>query len=375
MKILFLVYHGLSAVSGISKKILAQVDGLRRNGHDVRLCMYMPLSDGNRVWAVDGTVIKNYGSGRLAKVKSKIDLSCVADYVESEKIDFVYARSFHNANPFTINLFKRFKLMGVPSVIEIPTYPYDQEYADKPLMTRIQFCIDKLFRTKLASKCNAIVTFSDDKIIFGQRTINISNGIEFESIPLCKNVEHKGLNFIAVAEVHYWHGYDRLLTGLGEYYKNGGTEDIHVDIIGGVADTEMLGSKFSKGFKQIVDYYGIASRVTFHGQLFGEKLDDCFDKADFAIGSLGRHRSGVYNIKTLKNREYAARGIAFCYSEEDTDFDDKQYTLKFPPDETSIDVEEIVKFIKKKTIDGNNIRSSVAELSWENQMSNVLKSV
>mgnify|MGYP000644641746 CR=1 FL=1 len=40
-----------------------------------------------------------------------------------------------------------------------------------------------------------------------------------------------------------------------------------------------------------------------------------FEQADFAIGSLGRHRSGITHIKTLKNREYAARGLAFTYSE------------------------------------------------------------
>ena len=47
----------------------------------------------------------------------------------------------------------------------------------------------------------------------------------------------------------------------------------------------------------------------------GEELNELFNRADFAIGSLGRHRSGIYNIKTLKNREYAARGLAFMYSE------------------------------------------------------------
>ena len=40
MKILFLVYHGFSEHSGISKKIHYQVKGLRENGHDVHLCYY-----------------------------------------------------------------------------------------------------------------------------------------------------------------------------------------------------------------------------------------------------------------------------------------------------------------------------------------------
>ena len=42
MNILFLVYHGFSEVSGISKKIHYQVKGLRENGHEVGLCWDPP---------------------------------------------------------------------------------------------------------------------------------------------------------------------------------------------------------------------------------------------------------------------------------------------------------------------------------------------
>ena len=38
MKGLFVVFHGFSAHSGISKKIFAQCDALRRNGADIELC-------------------------------------------------------------------------------------------------------------------------------------------------------------------------------------------------------------------------------------------------------------------------------------------------------------------------------------------------
>lgn len=48
------------------------------------------------------------------------------------------------------------------------------------------------------------------------------------------------------------------------------------------------------------------------------------------IASLGRHRNGITRIKTLKNREYAARGIPFVYSENDSDFDGMPYVMKAP---------------------------------------------
>ena len=47
MKILFLVYHGFSEVSGISKKIHYQAKGLCQNGHEVHLCYYDQGQDGH----------------------------------------------------------------------------------------------------------------------------------------------------------------------------------------------------------------------------------------------------------------------------------------------------------------------------------------
>ena len=58
MKILFLVYHGFSEHSGISKKIHYQVKGLRENGHKVHLCYYDFSPEGHRCRYVDGEVLK-----------------------------------------------------------------------------------------------------------------------------------------------------------------------------------------------------------------------------------------------------------------------------------------------------------------------------
>lgn len=47
MKGLFVVFHGFSAHSGISKKIFSQCDALRRNGADVELCHLEIAADGH----------------------------------------------------------------------------------------------------------------------------------------------------------------------------------------------------------------------------------------------------------------------------------------------------------------------------------------
>ena len=66
MKILFLVYHGFSDESGISKKIHYQVKGLRQNGHEVHLCYYDFDSRGHRCRYVNDKVIADYGLGAMA---------------------------------------------------------------------------------------------------------------------------------------------------------------------------------------------------------------------------------------------------------------------------------------------------------------------
>jgi len=376
MRILFLVYHGFSEVSGISKKIHYQVKGLRENGHDVRLCYYDFAKNGHCCRFIDGEVIKDYGTGKTAGLRQRFSYDCIYKYCIREKIDFVYARCFQNANPWLIHFFKKLKKAGIHAVTEIPTYPYDAEFVGFPLMTRLNLKIDQLFRRQLSAQMDAIVTFSDAKEIFGQRTINISNGVDFDSIPLHEplTINHE-LHLIGVAEVHYWHGYDRLIAGLGEYYKNGGNRDVFFHIVGGVGPSEMYDSMHAPGFHELIEKYQIQDKVIFHDQLFGDSLTAVFNQCQFAIGSLARHRSGITNIKTLKNREYAARGIPFVYSENDSDFDKQPYVLKVPADESPIDINKIIEFVDTHTMNPLDIRHTVEHLAWKNQMQRVVDAI
>lgn len=382
MNILFLVYHGFSEVSGISKKIHYQINGLRKLGHKVYVCTYDIREDGHRVRFIDDKPLQDFGCGRIAAIKKRCCYGAVVKFVKENNIDFVYSRSFHNANPLTINMFREFRKAGIKSVIEIPTYPYDQEYSGAEMTVQMRLIVDKIFRRILARQTDAIVTFTQEETIFGQRTICISNGIEPETIPLkCESPstvkihgrKKESLNVIGVAEVHYWHGFDRFIAGMGEYYRNGGERDITFHIVGGVADSEMHNSEHAPGFAELTEKYNIKDKVVFHGQLFGEKLNAVFDKADFAVASLGRHRSGIKYIKTLKNREYAARGLGFIYSETDNDFEDKQYIMKAPADESPIDVEQVINFIDNMTMTPKEIRDTIYDLTWEKQMKKVIE--
>ena len=369
MKILFLVYHGFSDVSGISKKIHYQVKGLRQNGHDVRLCYYDFTPEGHRCRYVDEQVLKDYGTGWWAGLSQRIDYDSIYRYCLREGIQFVYARCFQNANPWLIRFFRRLRKAGIRAVTEIPTYPYDSEFAGFEWKMRMGLKIDQLFRRRLYRQMDAVVTFSDAQEIFGQRTINISNGVDFDSIPLHAPVasSRHDLHLIGVAEVHPWHAYDRVMAGMGEYR---GSVPVYFHVVGGVHPHHMETS-----FMPLIEKYHLQDKVIFHGTLFGQQLDEVFNQCQFAIGSLGRHRSGITVIKTLKNREYATRGIPFIYSEQDSDFDHQPYVLKAPADESPIDIQQIVDFVGQHAWSPAEIRQTVTHLTWKTQMQHVVDAV
>lgn len=345
--------------------------GLQANGHKVFFCHYEIQANGHKVRMIDDQVLEDYGKSPLAPLRKRTSYNAILKFANENHIGLVYIRSFHNANPFTIRFYRKLQKAGIKAVMEIPTYPYDQEYRNVPLFWKIELGIDKIYRKRMAKALSAIVTFTNEPVIFGKETICISNGIDFDAIPLKKSTPNKQTNkqvhLLAVAEVHYWHAYDRILSGLGEYYRHPQKREVFLHIVGG------LGQYEQQLFEQLIQKYNLQDHLLLYGQKQGEELDRLFDKCDFAIGSLGRHRSGIDKIKTLKNREYTARGIPFIYSETDEDFDHMPYILKAPADETPVDVREILNFLDTHSIPAQEIRESIRHLSWKIQMQKVIQ--
>ena len=367
-KTLFLIFHGFDPNNGISKKISYQVKALKACGMEVHLC-YMDETVTKRRM-VDRIVIADYGNGTMSKIRKRTEFSSIAKYAISNNIDFVYIRSNHNANPFTIRMVKRMKAAGMKTVMEIPTYPYDQEYEAQGMNKQI--FQDKIFRKRLASYLDAIVTFSDYDRIFGQRTIRISNGIDFDNVTMKKTVNDtsKELNLIGVAEIHKWHGFDRLIKGLAEYYSCPQDYTVRFHVVG-----YFYSEEDKQEFRKLIADKDMEPYVILYGKKHGQELDDIFNHCDFGIGSLGRHRVGIQKIKTLKNREYAARGIPFIYSETDSDFDERPYVLKAPADETPVDISSIINFYRQLTLPPQEIRNSIENLSWFHQMNCIVNNL
>lgn len=370
MKVLFFLFHGFSDTSGITKKVLGQVKGLRNNSVDVDLGYYDILDDGRRCWVIGEKPVVSLGKGVIGKLRKRIDFRSLSKYIVEQKYQLIYIRSFHNANPFTISFVKSLRKLGAKILLEIPTYPYDLEY--QGWKDQIPLLIDQIFRKRLVRYVDTIVTFSDDNYIFEKKTIQISNGIDFDVVNLHQKVvkRHDEVHLIVVAEIHYWHGIDRIIEAIAAYNSSSHDTKFFLHIVG-----DYFSDREKREIEGPINEYHLNEFIVRYGSLYGEDLNAVFNKCDFAIGSLGRHRTGISRMRSLKNREYAARGIAFAYAESDPDFDNSPYVIRFTPDESKLNLEPIISYLESSRKEPEEIRDSIRHLSWTNQMKVVLQAL
>jgi len=276
--------------------------------------------------------------------------------------DFIYIRRIIPVNYSFIKLLKIIKMKNnkCKIIYEIPTYPYDMEHYTVILKTLL--IIDKIFRVFLKKYINKIITFTNDDYIFGVPTIKIKNGICCSDIQI-RTVQtiSQYLNLIVVAQFAPWHGYDRLINGLNNYYENGSSEKVYIHFIGN-------GQELNK-YKEMVHKYNLSEYIIFHGPLFGKQLTDMFNNSDIAICGLGGHRKSIYLSSELKSREYLARGIPMISSTKiDILPDDFIYCLYVPSDDSPININNVICYyqdlISKHTL--QEITTNIREFAENN---------
>ena len=193
-----------------------------------------------------------------------------------------------------------------------------------------------------------------------------------DSINTVKNRKpDSDIHLIGVASIAYWHGYDRVIEGIYKYYdQHPNARKVFFHIIGDSLDSE------SMRYKKIAEQYDLRSYIKFHGKKFHKDLDDLFNEADIAVGCLGCHRKGMSYSKSLKNREYAARGLPFFYSDIDSAFEGQDFILKVPPNDTPININDVISFLDRKDMDPMTIRNYAREnLSWDKQFEKIVRIV
>lgn len=261
-------------------------------------------------------------------------------------------------------------------IMEIPTYPFSGESTAKlPIKRRVSYTIG-----------NCLLRFFLDRIVligqehpiphlYGVPVIHAKNGVDYEEISLRTNTKKENeIHMIAVSGCYFWHGYDRLIKGLANYYAEEAVDcQVYFHLVGE--------GKCLAEYKQLAQEGGLLDKyVFFHGRLVGQELDEVYNMCDVAIDCLGCHRKQLYYVSSLKVREYAAKGLPMVTSTI-VDINCKElseYILELSPDETDIDVERIIRFTDSVYEHTVNQAESIRETfrpycEWKYSFKNVVK--
>ena len=221
-------------------------------------------------------------------------------WIEKYNITRTYIR-YNLADRYLLHFLKYLKEKQVKMILELPTYPYDGELSNSYIKME-----DAYYREQLKKYVDRIATYTNDSEIWGISCINLKNGIDLVNIPInIRKREKNTINLIAVSSMAIWHGYERILKGIYQYYKENGTYKIFLRFIGEGGE--------EKYYKSLTERYNLQPYVIFCGKLLGKELNEKFEQSDVAIGSLGMYKTGIYEGNPIKGAEYCARGIPFIY--------------------------------------------------------------
>ncbi len=326
---LYVTYCDLSRANlmGIRKKVIAQISAFEKNIERIFYTCYA----GQMIYLMDGEKLVEKEAAATRK-----DCNLILNHwIDQYNITRVYIR-YNLTDKYFLYFLKSLKEKKVKTVLEIPTYPYDGELSNN--YTKME---DAYYRKQLKEYVDRIATYTNDRDIWGISCINLKNGIDVENIPVStRKKEQKIINLIAVSSMAPWHGYERILEGMHQYYQGDGTYKIILRFVGE--------GKEENYYKSLTEKYNLQSFVIFCGKMLGKELDEKFELSDIAVGSLGMYKTGIFEGNPIKGAEYCARGIPFIYGYNDTRFaQNQEFAMQVSNDEQAVSMKVVIDFYER----------------------------
>jgi len=349
MKVFYPVFQWAKpSMQGVLKKVSNQTEAIKKIGVEIKTLIYGFHNSSLPQFAELEYVSLEPKAGtytkQLLEIRRRSFERAITD-IRSSNPDLIYSRYFMS-DPLSIMFLKK-----IPR--KIPVIFESQAIVPKELLQQKKYhyyLFEKLFHRALSPYVTGIIGVTDEIAKYEKRknpsafTLTVPNGIGVNSVPLRKyKPNHNEISLLFVGSVNRWHALDRVIQGMSLF---GEAKSLHLHIVG-TGDQEGY-------LKTLTKNLGLEQQVTFHGYKSGKLLDEAFENAHIAIASLGIHRNGIKEASVLKAREYCARGIPFIYGYNDPDFDSFRFTLKVPPTDAPIGIEEIIEFAKKTTSDPNH---------------------
>jgi len=309
----YIVYEtmNLDKPDGVEKKIISQKNEFCSNGFDMSF----------------HTLKKNRGT-------------FWSDPIPVMDADFIYFRRGTILDIRFICFFKRIKKSNPGCVVfmEIPTYPYDNE-AHRSIRRKLALMIDRMCRTHIHKYIDRLVIVNYHKdTLWNIKAINLVNGIDVDSIlPQKARTYEDVFNICCIAKFSPWHGYERLIRGLRDYYDGNPDRKVILTMVGTGVEKDK--------YVQLAEDLNLVDYVIFKGQLTGKELDEEYDRANIGCCSLGRYKSGLEMTSELKSRELMAKGLPMiCGCKIDVlEEHEFPFAIYFPNNASNIRIGDVLK--------------------------------
>lgn len=358
--------------AGVAKKVCGQVAAFRNLGIDA----YLLCFSNNQPCLLHGEERTLMPIKSLCGFHAVIQLYAIAVKLCRElEIDLFYYR--HPLSDWWLfKSLKKIRSLVDKIVLEIPTYPYDDEVArNHNPVARFSFLQDKFFRTRLFGIVDLVATYVKDDIKFEKiwniPSIVLSNAISEALIAPIKHVPDEQLQFIAVANLMYHHRYDKFLRGMAEYLKLPSAKHFSFHIVGDGMERPNL--------ELLTKELGLQKFVFFHGIQTGEALRLLLEVSDLALCCFYANTK-VETFRrpdtSLKTVEYCAMGLPHTGSEINPYYPtNNSFFYPAETDDTSVDVAPIVEFalnVNRESAQLEMKETVLKNLTWERQMEKVI---
>src|SRR5690606_16923866 len=371
-KLLFISGYRVDNLStnGVGKKIHLEINTFKNLGFEVDNLeldsgkVYLKIND-KRYFLVDE-------QPTFYKTMDVVYKRMLIENRIKNEYEMVYVRYEH----FSFSMIKFFKALKksnpqIKIVGELPTY-MKRPNPGASFKTKISFKIKRLLNNTTKKYIDYLATFSNHDRLFNMPTIKIENFVNITKVNIRTPIGNDTVDLLALAQITPAHGFDRVIKGLNEYYKQ---DKIHQKVF-----LHVVGDGLTKSsLENLVNEYELNQHVKFYGALGGEKLDTIFNISDIGIGSLAFFRKGTTKGSELKIREYTARGLPFIYSAEEPQIDGQNFAKKVSFDESPLDINEVLAFyneIKSNTNLINEMRDfAEKEFTCESQMKKIIQTI
>ena len=271
MKGVYVIFFDLKTINGINKKVIGQYNAFVNAGFDMH---YYRLDSSNSF---------------ICKLLSRFPFinylprMCFYER-EFENVDFVYMRRPPYFSYQYLQFLKKIRQKNRKCriIVEIPTYPYDKEMI-KPVKNIPFYIKDIVMRPFLHNYVNYISYQGKEKKLFKIPTVLIKNGYDFDKINfLNTNVEKKSFDICCTAMFMFWHGYERIINSLYNYYRNKYTQEIKLHFVGEGPEL--------KHYKNLVIEKKLEKYVIFHGLKAQSELPMIYNYCDIGADVFGGYK-------------------------------------------------------------------------------------